>query len=785
MTERYLFEPIREKSAADPEYSDKKAVSPLPLETAEGEPGKNPSEQMMMKDHLFALRDIVQDALEGERDEEEIERERKLLSELITPELMADYREILAGFRDRLNLASDETGERHLVDVEDGETAEEIGKWVEKLLAEVNRKRAETGFDDQDLTEIEAQSWLFFSALAGEMNANIVSSDIRKLSDEANVSELLNKDLKPAKEDILRKLGKQYPDLGEDELDTLFELENRGPQPMGLVEFTQSFSRIWNEYEVGGNTPEERKATNIMMAELFTASGMEGASPALFSSFGLGPAIFAYLGIGMASEAIKTKGNIDLRRIVFRMEENMNRRIADSLVFRDFEFIHDQSATRMYDQLQRGKSSADQLISASFEFVFPSTLKLFLALGLLTKINPVLGSVGLTGLPIMYAVAKRQSRDVRIAHEKGYGASERNASWLRAVKEGMEMVKTSSNSADVADEVHRRVTDMDAVKAERSILRRKVGLKAQLPIFVSDSLMVSTGILLKSMGKVTGGDILSTLLYSNNLSQPIRRLTDLYFNEFPNLIRDIERMEELLGNPEDLDDPSGEKERHRRPLFELDNLDISVRGLSYKNILENVNLDISQGEAVRIRSKTGTGKTVLLRNILGLYQPREGTVTLGDVPIGDIRKYGDNSFYEAFAYCNQQPHIFDGMTLRENIALWSSKREIDDGKLKDILRSIGLEKFEDRLDESVSNLSGGEMVRIGIARMLAKDAKVLVLDEPTENLDEKTAAGIKSMLEKLKEADPERTIILVTHDEHVAELADRTVNLVEIQSRSS
>ena len=279
---------------------------------------------------------------------------------------------------------------------------------------------------------------------------------------------------------------------------------------------------------------------------------------------------------------------------------------------------------------------------------------------------------------------------------------------------------------------------------------------------------------------ISGGAVLSSIIYSERLNRPIQELVHLYFNQFSRYIQDIQRMDEILGKYEKLDLPEGEKEKDRVPVSELENFDISIRNLRYKNILRGVSLDIKQGEFLTIAGASGAGKSTLLRNLVGLYKPDGGEIEIGGVKNDRVKKYGQESLYSAMSYCNQNPQIFEGMTLRENLLLWS-KEGVEDEKIKRVLKDLHLDKFIDKLDEEAKHLSGGEKVRIGVARTLIKGAKIMLLDEPTASLDSQAATEVIKIISEINEKYPDTTIICVSHDEALIKTSKRSVNMAELQ----
>lgn len=141
-----------------------------------------------------------------------------------------------------------------------------------------------------------------------------------------------------------------------------------------------------------------------------------------------------------------------------------------------------------------------------------------------------------------------------------------------------------------------------------------------------------------------------------------------------------------------------------------------------------------------------------------------------------IKKYGDENLGSILGYCNQKPQIFKNETLRENLLVWSG-RNVSDDEINSILEELNLSKFIDKLDDKIKYVSGGEAVRIGLARVLLKNPKIMILDEPTASLDAESRQEVINIIEKIREANPEKTVISVSHDEEFINKADRIYEL--------
>ena len=193
--------------------------------------------------------------------------------------------------------------------------------------------------------------------------------------------------------------------------------------------------------------------------------------------------------------------------------------------------------------------------------------------------------------------------------------------------------------------------------------------------------------------------------------------------------------------------------------------------------LKDLDLEVKKGEFVSIYGPSGAGKTTLLNLIGGLDNPTSGKI----VVFGhDLNTY-DEDFLATFRSTNvgfvfQSYNLISTLTALENVAFptelagWSGER--GQKRAKGLLKLVGLLH---RADHLPAQLSGGEQQRVAFARALANNPPLILVDEPTGNLDTETGLEIVRILEKLKAKG--KTIIATTHDERIMGLANRTLHM--------
>ena len=191
-----------------------------------------------------------------------------------------------------------------------------------------------------------------------------------------------------------------------------------------------------------------------------------------------------------------------------------------------------------------------------------------------------------------------------------------------------------------------------------------------------------------------------------------------------------------------------------------------------QEVLRGIDLKIDKNEFVVILGASGSGKSTLLNILSGLEKSDSGEVVYDNESISDYSEKQLTKFRkDKIGFVFQQYYLLNNLTVEQNVKVGANLA--DNKEYVDIIKELGL---EDRLSKYPNELSGGEQQRVSIARALAKKPTVLFLDEPTGALDEETGRKILEYLLKLKDKS-HFTMIMVTHNENIAELANKIIHV--------
>ena len=274
-------------------------------------------------------------------------------------------------------------------------------------------------------------------------------------------------------------------------------------------------------------------------------------------------------------------------------------------------------------------------------------------------------------------------------------------------------------------------------------------------------------------GQLTQGGMIALVILTRRVVAPMGQVVSLA-TRFQRAKEALKTLNDIMDLP--VERPAGKTFLHR---VRFDGA-IGIRNLTFsypeqnRNVLNNITLEVRAGEKVGVIGPIGSGKTTLGKLMLGLFEPSSGMVTMDGT---DIRQIDPTELRRFIGYVPQDIHLFRG-TVRNNVTMGA--QDVDDSTIVRAAELAGVDEFVKKhplgfdleIGEQGRGLSGGQRQCIVIARAMLLDPPVLVLDEPTSNMDNRTEVRLKK---KLTEVIKDKTLILITHRASLLEMVDRIV----------
>lgn len=542
------------------------------------------------------------------------------------------------------------------------------------------------------------------------------------------------------------------------------------------------YRSTWRTFDVGAEKRSIVKLTAVILVNRL----LSNAAPLLWTRIFDGRSFNAEWMVGLGAlellDAHSSKYETELSAdLLFTVRQRIHALAAKALFVRDLGLSDQYGSGELFDIIWKGEDAYNNIVRSLLFDGVPTLLTIPLVLGGLTVLHPLLGTLGLLSIPAVYALARYTGPKMQLAREEALEKKRAVFTRGNTMIEGIETLLAQGHLAGGRRSFLDLVREVDAI--DRDMIRKwaAIHLWQRYPVAITGIVSALVGAYLTRQGAISPGGVITTVEYATRLRTTVVDMIHRYFEQFPKDVNDAKGLQRLL----DWSIKAAGDENAKRPASTLTSTRIECRGLAYKDIVRNLNIAAEPGEFVTISGTSGIGKTTLLRLIAGLYQPKEGVVSIGGVPVGGIRSEGPDSLFTLLAISSQSPHIFDDMTLRQNLALFNPDPAVN-ARAAEVLDTVGLKKLVPDLDTpGKRRLSGGERVRFGLARALLKiepgKPLIMLLDEPTASLAEDggpgSAEAIRRVLAAVHRDNPQVTIVCVTHDRDLIRLADRDIAL--------
>ena len=382
--------------------------------------------------------------------------------------------------------------------------------------------------------------------------------------------------------------------------------------------------------------------------------------------------------------------------------------------------------------------------------------------------------VSLSASPLLFWTVFRYKRRIKIASRKARRSTGLLASLAQETLASIRIVQGLAQEEQLDERFQAHSESQHQAYREIVYYQARIGPLMDISAALGLTVVMWYGATRVLAGELTTGDVVLFFAYVTNLYNPMKGLSRFSF-VFDKASVAAERIGEVMNARSDVVEREGaRKTSELRGRIEF--RDVSFAYEPGRPVLSDIDLTIAPGEKVAVVGATGAGKSTLVSLIPRFYDPSGGAVLIDGE---DIRNYSLQSLREQVSLVLQDSLLFSG-SIRDNIAFGrpnASDKEIVAAAVvanaDEFIRRLP-DGYEAAVAERGTTLSGGQKQRVAIARAIVRDARILILDEPTTGLD---AASERLVIDALERAAERRTTLIIAHRLSTVRLADRIVVL--------
>ncbi|MAR60965.1 MAG: type I secretion system permease/ATPase [Euryarchaeota archaeon] len=448
------------------------------------------------------------------------------------------------------------------------------------------------------------------------------------------------------------------------------------------------------------------------------------------------------------------------------LDKKISKKLIDKLLSHDEKIIQSPaeitSSIREFDSVRDFFTSASLLALVDLPFMF-------LFLGVIYSIAGPLALVPILIVPLVLIVSALVQPFLKRFSEKDLSLKQGKARVLSELTQNLESVRSVAGGNFLKKRWMNSVEEQNNATISSKIASNLAITFGQTALQISQTGIIVYGVILIAALEISQGALIACVILSGRTLSPLIQASQLLtrVNLALSAYQKVDKMMSTDSRDEELEHSLGVK---------LDDGNIELNNLSFEagetKILDNISFKIESGETLGLVGSLGSGKSSLIRNIIGFHLPQLGMVKIGNY---DVNNIPSETLRNEIGYCPQNIQLFSG-TIYENIS--SSKENSTEEDVIEAAKITNAHNFIARLPggynyvlrENGTNLSGGQRQAISLARALIKKPKILVLDEPTSSMDGETE---QLVINNIYNIDYKPTIIIASHKISILTTVDK------------
>lgn len=453
-----------------------------------------------------------------------------------------------------------------------------------------------------------------------------------------------------------------------------------------------------------------------------------------------------------------------IKSIIYEIRDNL----LQKTIFLNTAYYTNEDLDKAHTSIVYDTERIDNLTSALLTQLLPSGFILIFVSAILVYINFYLYILLCFSIPVLYLFSRLFGKKLKTSIKNYHEDFSQFSKGISFILKYSDLIKFSSSEKDellkqkkILIKLKKSGTKVAAIMSEYNAIQGNIFLIITISVLLFGGIQVINGM-------TTLGSLISFYVLLNFISVNVK----IMINVFPVIVEgaaSIASLMPLLKNENN--EQMGQKDVEFNDSISIDKV---FFGFEDNMFLSNINFDIKKHQIVVINGKSGTGKSTLIKLILGVYNPLKGQILIDGVNIKELDMF---KYRKRISLLSQEPLFFPG-TIRQNLlyGIESISEEI----IVEICKNCQIHDFiitlQHGYDSDMGNngkkLSGGQKQRLAIARALIRDPEILILDEPDNNLDQETIIKIIENIKALK-----ITTIVISHDPTILPNADQLIRL--------
>jgi len=482
--------------------------------------------------------------------------------------------------------------------------------------------------------------------------------------------------------------------------------------------------------------------------------------------------LLAAVGVALVSRIAKNFQDYFVNVITQRLGTQM---YADSVKHSfslPFAVFEDQSSGEFLNKLQKARTDAQLLIASTINTLFLALVGMVFVLAYAFYVHWLIGVIYVSIIPTLGGSIFYISKKIKKHQQEIIRQTSSLAGSTTETLRNVELVKSLGLETQEINRLNSVNEQILGLELKKIRLVRTLSFIQGTMVNALRSTLLFVMLWLVFQQSISLGEFFSLLFYSFAIFQPLGEMGTLS-TQYQEAKASMERLDEILKiQPE-------EKPKNPKSIGAIKEIEFKDVAFKYPSgdipALEDIKVSMKSGETIAFAGSSGSGKTTIIKLLVGLYQPTSGQVTYNGT---SIRELDFEQIRNRFGFVSQDTQLFAG-TIRENL-LFASPKATDADCLEALGSASALSLIErggkgldTRIGEGGLKLSGGEKQRLAIARALLRNPEIIIFDEATSSLDSLTEEEITSTIRRIEKSRPDLISVLVAHRLSTISHADR------------